>query len=64
MMNYTKPVIVNLDSSAGVMPLAALGGAKVVAAAAAGVAAGLARGKVEIDSTHTQSLTPRKDINN
>ena len=62
MMNYTKPVIVNLDSSAGVMPLAALGGAKVAAAAAAGVAAGLARGKVEIDSMHTQALTPRKDI--
>lgn len=61
METYVKPVIVNGDSSVGIMPLAALGGAKVAAAAAAGVAAGLARGKIGIDSTHTQSLPCKND---
>ena len=66
---YTKPVIVTDFAANGVIPGALIGGAvaavKGLSAAAllvAGVAAGLSKGKLKIDSTHTDALTPRKDF--
>lgn len=53
MENYKKPVIVSESAPNQAAPA-------VAAAFLAGVAAGVARGKIEIDSTHTHAL-PRKD---
>lgn len=51
---YKKPTVTNDDSGRGVFPA-------VAQAFAAGVALGLARGKIAIDSTHTQKLNSRAD---
>ncbi len=51
---YKKPTVTNDDSGRGVFPA-------VAQAFAAGVALGLARGKIAIDSTHTQALNRRAD---
>ncbi len=51
METYKKPLIVSDSESAqGILP-----------AVVAGFGLALARGKTEIDSAHTQALTPRKD---
>lgn len=55
METYKKPVIVEESSTHGVFPA-------VAAAFASGIALGLAKGKTEIDSTHTQTLMARKPI--
>lgn len=46
---YKKPTITSDGSGRGVFPA-------VAAALASGIALALAKGKVEIDSTHTQKL--------
>lgn len=53
MESYKKPVIASDDSMRGVFPA-------IATAFAAGVAAGLARGRTMIDSTHTQALPSKK----
>lgn len=54
METYKKPVIASEDSARNVFPA-------IAGALALGVGMGLARGKIEIDSTHTQAL-PRKKV--
>ena len=54
METYKKPVIASNESSRNVFPA-------IAGALALGVGMGLARGKIEIDSTHTQAL-PRKKV--
>ena len=51
METYKKPKVTDDSFAQGVLP--AIIGAFAI---------GLAKGKTKIDSTHTQSLTPRKDI--
>ncbi len=50
MENYKKPTITGDNLSKGAFPFYA----------AVGMAMALKKGKSSIDSTHTQSLTPRK----
>lgn len=50
---YKKPVVTNDESGRGVFPA-------VAKAFAVGVGAALLRGKITIDSTHTQTLTSRR----
>ncbi len=65
---YKKPVIVASDSFRGVfpaviMPIVGLSAkALTVVGAAAGLAHGMAKGNITIDSSHTEILTVRKDF--
>lgn len=49
METYKKPVVASGESAQGIFP-----------AVAGGFAVALMKGKVSIDSTHTQALTSRK----
>ena len=67
METYKKPTIVDNASIGGIIPLAALAGLSAAKLAVVGVAAGLglgaaSRGNGNIDSTHTDALTARKDF--
>ena len=50
---YKKPTVTNDESGRGVFPA-------VATAFATGVGLALLRGKITIDSTHTQTLTSRR----